>query len=259
MLYQQSIRTIPKVHLDHWSFAIIGGVRQPLILSYDDLLTFSTQTIRCTIACAGVSRDRPLIGEAVWCGVPLQTLLDELVVAPEVRFARIHAADGYTAVLPLDRLAGTFLAYEMDGAPLPPEHGFPARLIAPGLFGYKMPKWIERIELSGSSDGGFWEARGFSLEGDAAIRVALLSHDQAISGTISLSGIAYAGTHRVTSVQVSIDDGDWMPVPFTQDDPVALAHWQIDWTPPDADAHHVRARASDGILDAEHDLVIRSR
>ena len=258
-MYQQSIRTLPLIHLNHWSFAIIGGVRTPLILSFDDLSAFSTQTLRCAIACAGVSRDRPLIGEAVWRGVPMQALLDELVIAPDVRFARIHAADGYTTVLPLDRLAYTLLATEMDGAPLPPEHGFPARLIAPGLHGYKMAKWIERIELRASSEGGFWESRGFSLEGEATVKVAVLSHEQAANGAISFAGIAYAGTRPIKSVQVSIDNGDWMPVPFVQDDPIALAHWQIDWTAPNAGDYHIRARASDGGSDAEHALVVRSR
>ncbi len=259
MLYQQSIRTIPQVHPGHWSFAVIGGVRHPLILSYDDLLTFPTQTIRAAIACAGVSKDRPLIGEAVWRGVPLQSLLDELVIAPEMRFARIHAADGYTAVLPLDRLANTLLAYEMDGAALPPEYGFPARLIAPGLFGYKMPKWVERIELSDSPDGGFWESRGYSLEGAATVKVALLSHEQNADGSVTLTGAASSGFHPVRSVHVSIDDGDPMPVAFTLDTPFALAHWHIDWEPPYPGDYLVRVRATDGITDAEHTLVIRSR
>ncbi|MEO8397871.1 MAG: molybdopterin-dependent oxidoreductase, partial [Chloroflexota bacterium] len=221
MLYQQSIGSLPQIHLDHWSFAIIGGVRHPLILSYGDLLSFPTQTIRTAIACAGVSQDRPLIGEAVWCGVPLQSLLDELDIASEMRFARIHAADGYTAVLPLDRLARTLIAYEMDGAALPPEHGYPARLIAPGLFGYKMPKWIERIELSATSDGGFWESRGFSLDGEASPKVAILSHDSNPNGSITLRGIAYSGIRPLRVLWVSINNNDPMPVPFTQDDPFA--------------------------------------
>ena len=259
VFYQQSIRTFPQPHLNHWSFAIIGGVRHPLILSYEDLLTFPTQTLRAAIACAGSSTDRPLIGEAVWRGVALQTLLDELVIAPEIRFARIHAADGYSAVLPLNRLAQTLLAYEMDGAALPPEHGFPARLIAPGMFGYKMPKWVERIELSDSPHGGFWESRGYALEGQAAVKVAILGYEQNANGSITLTGAASSGFHLLHSVHLSIDDGDPMPVNFTQETPFALAHWHIDWTAPSSGGYHVRARATDGVTHAEHTLVIRSR
>ena len=123
------------------------NVRRPLILSYADLLALPTQTLRCAITCAAPNSDQPLIGEAVWRGVPLQTLLDELDNPPNAHYAHIAAADGYTTVLPLDALAQTLLVTAMDDAPLPLEHGYPARLIAPGLHGYKMPKWIERIEL----------------------------------------------------------------------------------------------------------------
>src|SRR5690606_27442530 len=124
------------------------------------LRRFPTETRRCAIACAGMSRHRPLLGEATWRGVALRAPLDEIAIDDGAGFARIHAADRYTTVLTTDQLADTLLVYEMDGAPLPPAHGFPVRLIAPGLHGYKMPKWIERIELTNSSDGGFWEARG---------------------------------------------------------------------------------------------------
>lgn len=258
-MYRQHIHSIPPIHRDHWSFAIIGGVRHPLILSYDDLLSFPTETLRCAIACAGKSVDRPLLGEAVWRGVPLYSLLDQLDIASEMRFACIHAADGYTTVLPLDRLAKSYLVYEMDGQPLSPEYGYPARLIAPGLFGYKMLKWIERIELSDSSAGGFWESRGYSLEGDAATRVAILSYDQSASGVITLTGVVYGGSSPVRAVWLSIDSGDRMPVPFVQDSLFALAHWHIDWTPPGAGDYHLRADASSASSSDQHTLVIRVR
>jgi DMSO/TMAO reductase YedYZ molybdopterin-dependent catalytic subunit len=203
-------------------------------LSFDDLREFPTRTRRCAIACAGTSRDRPLIGEAVWRGVALSALLDELDTDSSARFARIHAADGYTTVLSLDALARSLVVYEMDGAPLPPEHGFPARLIAPGLYGYKMPKWIERVELTDTPDGGFWESRGWSLDGAAGARAAILSHSPNTDGSITLAGIAYGGGRRIASVRVNVDEGDWMPARFAQDDPFALAHWQTEWTPPDA-------------------------
>jgi len=159
----------------------------------------------------------------------------------------------------LDRLAKTLLAFEMDGDPLPLEHGYPARLVAPGLFGYKMPKWIERIDLRESSDGGFWESRGFSLDGDAAVKVAILSHDKAANGMITLSGIASGGNKPLRSLWISIDNGDAMHVPFTQENPFALAHWQIDWTPPGIGDYHVQAVATSTSRSAQHTLVIRNR
>jgi sulfane dehydrogenase subunit SoxC len=263
-LFQQHIRTVPSINSSYWSFAIIGRVRRPLILSFDDLRAFPSQTQRCVIACSGKSR-QPLIGEAVWRGVPLRALLDELALDPTARFALIHAADRYTTVLPLDALGHTLVAYEMNGAPLLPEHGFPARLIAPGLHGYKMPKWVERIELSDTPEGGFWESRGWSLDGAAGVKAAILSYDQRADGAIALAGIAYAGGHRIASVHVSIDDGDWMPVPFTQDDPLVLAHWQSEWMPPDAphgagDYHiSVRVYARGSLAPAHHSVIVKVR
>ncbi len=256
MFYQQQIRDIPAVNPNFWSFAITGQVQRPLILSLADLLALPTQTVLCAIACAKPGKDSPLIGEATWRGVPLRALLNQVVIDPSVRYARLSAADGYTTVLPIERLASTLLAYEMDGAPLPLEHGYPARLIAPGLHGYKMAKWIERIELRDSADGGFWESRGFSVDGEASVKAAILVSTPSING-VTLTGIAYAGLRQIESVQVSIDDGDWMPVPFQPGNPTTLTHWQIEWTPPASGTYHARVRASSASNSAEHSLVVR--
>ncbi len=257
MFFQQQIRSIPSVNANFWSFSIGGKVRRPLILSYADLLALPTRTLRCTITCAAQNSDQPLIGEAVWRGAAMQTLLDELEIDPDAHYARISAADGYTTVLSLDALAQTLLVTAMDDAPLPPEHGYPARLIAPGLHGYKMPKWIERIELSTSPNGGFWEMRGGSLDGAASVKAAITGHEQAADGSVAFSGIAYAPA--LISIEISIDGGGWMPVAFTPDDPHALTHWRIDWTPPGAGDYQVTVRASDGHGDAQHSLVVRIR
>ncbi len=257
MFFQQQIRSIPNVNPNFWSFSIGGSVRRPLILSYADLLALPAQTLRCAIACAGENSDHPLIGEANWRGVAIGTLLDELDIDPNARFARVSAADGYTTVLPLDALAQTLLVTAMDDAPLPPEHGYPARLIAPGLHGYKMPKWIERIELTASADGGFWEARGGSLDGAASVKAAITAHEQSADSVVSLSGIAYAPA--LISIEISIDGGGWMPVAFTTADPHALTHWRVDWTPPASGDYQVTVRASAGHADAQHSRVVRIR
>jgi DMSO/TMAO reductase YedYZ molybdopterin-dependent catalytic subunit len=261
--FRQTIRAVPAIRPEFWSFAILhrvgaAGAPRPLILSFANLMTFPTESRRVTIACAGTSADRPLIHEADWRGVPLQALLAEIDLAESVRYARIHSADGYTAVLPFERLAECLLAYEMDGAPLPAEHGFPARVIAPGLYGYKMPKWVERIELSDTPSGGFWESRGYALDGAAGVRVAILGHEQA-GGAVALRGVAYAGSQTPESVAVSVDGGGWMPVAFTPGEPFALSHWRIDWTPPGAGDYAIRARAQAGSMRAEHHYVVRVR
>ncbi len=260
-MFQQSLRTIPQVNPNFWSFAITGAVSRPLILSFADLHAYPAQTVRAALVCAGASADRPLIGEALWRGVPLSALLAEIAVAPAARYARLHAADGYTAVLPLERLATALLACEMDGAPLPPEHGYPARLIAPGLYGYKMPKWIERVELTASPNGGFWETRGASLDGEAGLRAAIDDYtvSESAPAVITIRGTVANIGHLVDTLQLSIDGGGWMPVPFTPAAPFALTRWQITWTAPGAGDYHVRVCAAHSSASAEHSLVIQVR
>ncbi len=259
MFFRQHIRAIPTVNPNYWSFVINGSVRHPLIRSLAEVRALPATTFRCALTCAGMVADHPLIGEANWRGVPLSALLDQVEIDPAARYARLHAADGYSTVLPLERLAQTYLVYAMNGAPLPPEHGFPARLIAPGHSGYKMPKWIERVELTASPDGGFWESRGWSLAGDAPTTAAITDHRPTTSGAIRLQGIAYAGVRAISALELSIDGGAAMPIAFTPADPFTLAHWQIDWSPPGTGDYHVRLRASDEQTDYHHDRLIRIR
>lgn len=255
MSFQQRIRSTPQVNLNYWSFAITGKVRHPLILSFPDLQQFPTETIHSALTCSAANTP---FTEADWRGVPLSILLDQISIDSAAQYARVHTADGYTTVLPLDALAETWLVYERDGAPLLPEQGFPARLIAPGLHGYKMPKWINRIELTESLPTGFWEARGWSLEGAAEPKAAILSHE-IVNGALHLSGVAYAGRREVTSVQISIDGGDWFSIPLSPATPFALNRWQIQWTPPSIGDYSVRVRASDASSHAEHSRIIRVR
>lgn len=239
--FQQHIRKIPQVNVDYWSFALVGKVRQPLILSFEDVRALPATRVRSALTCSAMRGKRPLMSEAEWVGVPIADLLARLTIDPLARYARIHAADQYSAILPLAALAQTYLVYEMNGAALPPEHGFPARLVAPGLQGYKMPKWINRIELSESGEGGFWEARGWSLDGTISTPTASLNSTQAEDGSLELSGVAYAGSNAIRSVQISIDGAGHMPIPFTAAEPFTLTHWQTRWTPPGAGDYEVQA------------------
>jgi DMSO/TMAO reductase YedYZ molybdopterin-dependent catalytic subunit len=256
--FQQRIRSIPQVNPNYWSFAITGKVRHPLILSFSDLQQFPTETIHSALTCKPTKAEHPLIIEADWRGVPLSILLDQISIDSAAQYALIHAADRYTTILPLAALAQTLLAYERNGAPLTLEDGFPARLIAPGLHAYKMPKWIDRIELIESPEGGFWESYGWSLDGEAEVKAAIISHE-ITNGALQLSGVAYAGRRAITSVQISIDGSDWMPVPFTPAADFALTHWQIQWMPPGTGDYAVRVRASDATSHAEHTRIIKVR
>lgn len=262
-LFRQHFRQISPINVNYWAFAIGGAVRHPLILSYADLLALPVVEVGCTIACAGHSPDQPLLGDGLWSGVPLSALLAEVDIDPAAQFARVHSYDGYSAVLMLDRLRDSLLALTLDGEPLPHDHGFPARLIARGQGGYKLPKWVTRVELTGSADGGFWESRGLPIDGAVTPVAAILDHTPTGSGSIRLSGAAYAGEQAITRIEIRIDGGDPMPVPFEPDEPSRWTRWQIDWTPPAPGDYAVQVSAfAEGrptALPAQHTIVIRHR
>jgi hypothetical protein len=124
-----------------------------------------------------------------------------------------------------------------------------------------MPKWIERIELADTPDGGFWESRGWSVDGTAGVRAAILSHEQNADGSLALAGIAYGGARRIASVRVSVDNGDWMPASFAQGEPFALTYWQTEWTPPHIGDYgfSVRVYAVGSLTPGNHSLIVKVR
>lgn len=245
--FQQQIRPTPTVNTAYWSFVLRGLVDIPLFLSYNDLLALPAVEIPCAIACIGSPPDGSLIESALWRGVRFQTLLDEIIVQPNAHFANFYAADGYVTSISLDKLPEALLVYDMNGKPLAPEHGSPARLVVPGLYGYKMPKWIQRVELTAEPVLGIWEQRGWSASGEVQTTSAILSpqHLETTKGVITFSGIAYAGNRTITNVELSIDNGPWMPAPFYQESPNHLARWEIDWMPYAPGDYQVQVRASD--------------
>jgi DMSO/TMAO reductase YedYZ molybdopterin-dependent catalytic subunit len=225
--FQQHIRAVPAVSAAHWSFSIGGSVRHPLILTLDDLQGFPSVEWTCAVACASPN---PLLGQANWRGVPLATLLAELNIDPEAQHARIYSADGYSSSLTLERLCAALLVYEMDGQPLTPDHGFPARLIAPGLYGYKMPKWVTHIRLSDVQTPGFWESRGWPEAGMVQPLASIRDAQPAPNGGLIISGVAYGGEQGVARVEVSLDDGDWTPAILTRGGDHEWSSWQVGWT-----------------------------
>lgn len=241
--FHQHIRRIPPIHPAYWSFTIAGMGERPLILSYEEVLALPAVDVTCTLMCSG--NGSPRTATATWRGVPIKTLLDRLNIPAQ--HARFVSADGYSTGLPLDKLTNALLVYAINGEALSHEHGFPARLVVPGLYGYKMPKWITRMELTDTPAVGFWEARGWSADGAAQTTVAILSphHREAVSGVVTIRGTAFAGEQDISHIEVNIDNGPWMSVPFTPGARYCLTEWQIDWSPPAPGDYHIQVRAWD--------------
>ncbi len=202
----------PRVNKDGWALRITGLVARELVLSYDDLLARATTQTITTLCCISNPLNGDLIGTAQWTGVPLAALLAEAGVQPDAVDLKLHAADDYEDSVPVARGLDpdNLVVVGMNGAPLPDDHGFPARLIVPNIYGMKNVKWLDRIELVGEDFKGYWETRGWS--DDATVQVwgridEPGDGDTLKAGPATATGVATAGDRGIGRVEVSLDDG----------------------------------------------------
>lgn len=237
--YTQQIRSVRQINADYWSIVLDGLVERPVALTYPELMRAPSTTLTSAVVCAG---DRRMIGQAVWRGVLLHDLISQAGRASDARYAHFFAADGYTTSLRLDQLDQALIAYQINGEPLSPAHGYPARLIVPGLYGYKQPKWIQRIALSSDPLTGFWEGRGWSDTGEVQPAAWLTDHT-IMNGQVQLSGMAYAGAKTLTRIDLRVDGGDWMPIDFTPPQRYCWTRWNATWTPSAPGRYMINARA----------------
>ncbi|PJF27137.1 MAG: hypothetical protein CUN53_05190 [Phototrophicales bacterium] len=239
--FVQHIRAVPKLNADYWSFCISDGFHTPLILSYRELLALPATQFDAAFACAVGSG---LIGSASWRGVPMSDLLNAF--APSYLYATAHSADGFSASYPLNVIRRAYLVYEMDGAPLSPEHGFPARLIVPGCVGYKMPKWVQRLDLTAEHVPGFWEQRGASLDGAGHADVNLIGAVWQGDGLIRLHGMAINALGAEMALEIRFDGDEWLRVERAVSHRNRAFEWHYTWQPPYAGDFLVELRIDSG-------------
>ena len=171
--------------------------------------------IEHTLECISANPYNRAIGNAIWTGASLAAVLDALgvTVPPEAVELKFTSADAYTTAIPVGDLPNLSIVWAMNGAPLPPEHGYPARLLVPGRYGMKNPKWIVEIDLVDTPWVGFWEERGWSNEAFYKPNSLVLvpSRLEAIveAGPVRVLGSAFAGTDPVVRVEVAVGDGAW--------------------------------------------------
>jgi DMSO/TMAO reductase YedYZ molybdopterin-dependent catalytic subunit len=155
---------VPKVDLATWELHVFGLVENELRLSWEELLALGSEETTADIHC--VTRWSRL--DMPWRGVPMRAVLERARPMPEAHFVIAHAEHGYTANLPLEALRepGVLLAYEAEGAPLTPEHGYPLRLIVPSRYFWKSAKWLRGVEFAAEDRPGFWERYGYHNDAD---------------------------------------------------------------------------------------------
>jgi DMSO/TMAO reductase YedYZ molybdopterin-dependent catalytic subunit len=228
----------------YWSFMLGGLVDVPLPLSYADLLAIPAIEIECAILHAGRSLNGPSMHQACWRGASVAALLNDVTIHSGARYAHLHTANGYVTSIELPALRRAILAYQIDGDALTTEQGYPVRLIVPGLYGYKMPRQIQRILLASEPLPGTWEKRGWSASGQVQV-TSTIDNPQNHADAITLRGTAFAGERAITKIELSMDDGPWMPVPFAQSSSFTFAQWSIEWTPAMPGDHTITVRAAD--------------
>jgi DMSO/TMAO reductase YedYZ molybdopterin-dependent catalytic subunit len=241
----------PQVDAGSWTLSMVGLVKRPFELTYDELLRMDSVATPVTLQCVSNEVGGDLIGNAVWQGVPLAALLDRAGVAPDASQVVGRSVDGFTAGFPLaDALDGrtALVAYAMNGEPLPAAHGYPARLVVAGLYGYvSATKWLREIELTTwDSFDGYWIPRGWSKLGPVKTqsRIDVPSGDVR-SGPQVIAGVAWATGRGVEKVEIQIDDQPWQEAELgTVANDESWRTWRLPW---DASSgrHRLRVRATD--------------
>ncbi len=290
-LFVRSHFPVPALDAATWQLRIEGAVSQPFALSYDELRQLPATTLQATLECAGNGRARltpkskgllweqGAVGNAEWTGVPLSALLARAGVAPDALEVICEGADqgnmndepkapgviAFARSLPLTKATRpeVLVAYLLNGQPLPPEHGFPVRLVVPGWYGMASVKWLHKLTVSTTPYAGYWQTLEYAywqrhhgqptlvpvaeMQVKAEIARPALHEAVPAGQPYRVFGAAWAGESEVATVEISLDQSQtWQPahllgaaVPF------AWRFWEFSWTPAAPGRHTLQARATD--------------
>ncbi|MGM1018783.1 MAG: molybdopterin-dependent oxidoreductase [Actinomycetota bacterium] len=254
--------TVPTIDPETWRLVIDGMVDQRVELTFQDILDMGLDEYAITLTCVSNEVGGELVGNAMWLGVPLRDVLRMAGPQSGADMVLSTSVDGYTASTPLSALTDdgldAILAVAMNGEPLPLEHGFPVRMVVPGLYGYvSATKWLTELKVTTfAEDEAYWTPRGYSAEAPIkfASRVDTPKIGQAIeAGRVPIAGVAWAQSVGIERVEVSIDDGEWVPATLStpiNDD--TWVQWFMEWDASPG-THYVAVRAvnKDGDLQIE--------
>ena len=244
--------TVPSVDPDTWRLVIDGMVDQRVELTFDDLVGMGLDEYAITLTCVSNEVGGELLGNATWLGVPIREVLKLAGPKSGADMVLSRSVDGFTASTPLESLTDdgldAILAVGMNGEPLPLEHGFPVRMVVPGLYGYvSATKWLSELKVTTfDADEAYWTPRGYSAKAPIKFssRLDTPRTGEAIpAGRTPIAGVAWAQTVGIDRVEVSIDDGDWQPAtlstPINAD---TWVQWFVDWDAT-VGTHYVAVRA----------------
>jgi len=244
---------IPQVLPEEWELRIHGMVDEELTLTYDDLVGRGLTEHWLTLCCVSNEVGGDLISNAWFAGVRTAELLAEVGVSPDADAVKSTSADGWTCGTPLAALTDdrdALFAVAMNGEPLTPEHGFPVRMVVPGLYGYvSATKWVVDLEVTRFDDfRAFWTERGWSAEGPVKTqsRIDVPGDGDDLSvGEVAIGGVAWAQHTGVAAVEVRVDEGDWVAAKLGADGSIdSWRQWSYVWDATEGD-HTLQVRATD--------------
>lgn len=241
---------VPQVDPAQWSLRIHGMVDHEVTLTWAQLLALPLEESYTTLACVSNQVGGDLIGNAKWLGYPIRRLLAQAGPHAGADMVLSRSADGFTASTPLEALTDgrdAILAVGMNGSPLPLEHGFPVRMVVPGLYGYvSATKWVVDLEVTRFDRAtAYWTTQGWSPRGPIKLesRIDVPRGDLSAGSTV-IAGVAWQQHVGVSRVEVSIDDGPWQGAqlaPAISDD--TWVQWRLPWQAEQGD-HTIRCRAT---------------
>lgn len=245
---------VPRVPLDSWSLRIHGMVDTEVELGFEDLLAMPLVERRVTMTCVSNPVGGELVGTATWLGVRTRDLLARAGVQPGADAVKSTSADDMTIGTPLTALTDdrdALIVVGMNGEPLPLAHGFPVRMITPGLYGYVgATKWLVDLEVTRFADfEAYWTPRGYAEEAPIKLSSRIdvpRSFARVSPGPVTVAGVAWAQPTGVERVEVRVDDGPWQVAELgTADTPHIWRQWRYTWDAAEPGGHTLAVRCTD--------------
>jgi len=243
----------PTVDGQSWTLGVGGMVDRPLQLRLSELRALPSVIEYVTLECISNNVGGDQMSTGNFKGVALRDLVAMAGPQAQAGWVAFKARDGYTESIPLSLVTGApevLVVYELDGAPLPMSHGFPARMLIPGHYGMKGPKWLDSIDLVTQEARGYWEQQGWDHNAvvKTTSRFDVPQDGEIIKvGAIQVAGVAFAGLRGISKVEYSTDGGSsWSVANF--DAPLSKLTWVIwraTWSPNSHGSYTLRVRATD--------------
>ncbi|XAS63661.1 molybdopterin-dependent oxidoreductase [Micrococcaceae bacterium Sec5.8] len=253
--------SVPEINVQDWELRVHGLVDREVRLSFQDLLDADLIESHVSLTCVSNPVGGNLAGNAKWLGMPIRDVLKMAGPKDGADMVLSTSIDGFSASTPLEVLQDdrdAMLAFGMNGEALPLEHGYPVRMVVPGLYGFvSATKWVVDLEVTRFADSkAYWTQRGWSERGPiktmARVEVPK-SFAKVPAGRVAIGGTAWAQTRGITKVEVQIDNGPWTEATLsTEASVITWRQWSFDWeaTP---GPHYIKARATDGTGEVQTD------